>query len=90
MGFVFVQNENILKFDTKQRGHLFRSLIFKQGKGKRGRKRQFFKHPAKRIVSNFIKAKEKWNSLKADENSRTFLKHIITRKRILLRRSEGY
>jgi hypothetical protein len=61
MEFCFLQNENILKFDTKQRGHLFKSLIFKQGKGKRGRKRQFFKHPAKRIVS--ILSKQKKNGI---------------------------
>jgi hypothetical protein len=71
MEFCFIQNENILKFDTKQ-GTLVQ-VTFRRGKERKRGERIFFEKSAKELFQ-FIRdqGKEKWNKAKADENKSDF------------------
>lgn len=73
----FVQNENILKFDTKQ-GTLVQVTNFKQGKEKeKEEEKDSFLNTQQKELFQFIRdqeAKKKWNKAKADENKSDFPK----------------
>jgi hypothetical protein len=80
----FIQNENILKFDTKQE-HWYKSLIFRREKKRKKEEKESFEKSAKELFQ-FIRdqeAKKNWNKAKADENKSDFQNPIIMVKILL-------
>jgi hypothetical protein len=78
----FIQNENILKFDTKQ-GTL-QVTNFQKGRKEEKSRGIFFEKSAKRIISIYSGSRSKnWNKAKTDENKSDFPKPIIMVKILL-------
>jgi hypothetical protein len=79
----FIQNENILKFDTKQ-GTLVQVTNFQRKEKEKVEEKESFEKSAKIIsIYSGSRAKKNWNKAKADENKSDFQNPIIMVKILL-------